>query len=78
MQKKRYFYSTILSCIVLLFSCLCDERYGAGEMEEWFRYTDALLTPIVSTMRVMELKQPFMEGFCERYGIIRQPPIPCL
>lgn len=38
-------------------------------MEEWFRYTDALLTPIVSTMRVMELKQPFMEGFCERYGV---------
>ncbi len=69
MQKKRYFYSTILSCIVLLFSCLRDERYGAGEMEEWFRYTDALLTPIVSTMRVMELKQPFMEGFCERYGV---------
>ena len=56
-------------CTILLLSCIQDDALFRESQEDWFRYTDQRMKPIVSTMQAIELRQPFMEKFCELYGI---------
>lgn len=68
MDNKRML-KLFFSCTILLLSCTQDDALFKEKQDNWFRYTDVNMKQIVSTMQAVDLKQPFMEKFCQLYGI---------
>lgn len=62
----------MLPGLCILLSCLQGEDAWEDyqqRLKDWFQYADNRVAPIAETMRRVEMEKPFMEAFCQQYGI---------